>query len=219
MFMCSPFHVHKFCLLYTSHDTYLMLPFFFIFTLPLQQQQQAETWRDKETLCDTGDSPTDSRLHKNLQGWESTSVTIATPSGNLWLNPQRIWLLISRAATVSRGVGAEVHVRGLAWVRDDHRPAVIYLCWLVALSSSVWVAHCSIIHQTDDWPWQDAEPGGVCVCVFCVCRERQIAKTWRGGFSGVCVEKIFSQRLLLRAGLRQRSFHHINCIQHSAFGV
>lgn len=90
MFMCSPFHVHKFCLLYTSHDTYLMLPFFFIFTLPLQQQQQAETWRDKETLCDTGDSPTDSRLHKNLQGWESTSVTIATPSGNLWLNPQRI---------------------------------------------------------------------------------------------------------------------------------
>lgn len=141
--------------------------FFFLSSDPSQRQQQAETQRDKETLCDTR-HPTDSRPHKNLRGWESTSVTIATPSGNLRLNPQWIWLLI-----VSRGVGVEVHVRALAWVRDDHRSVVIYLCWLVALSSSVWVAHCSIIHQTDDWLWQDAEPGGVCVLSVCVVRERE----------------------------------------------
>lgn len=57
----------------------------------------------------------------------------------------------------------------------------------VALSSSAWVAHCSIIHQADDWLWQDADPGGVCACV-CVVRERDTLqnKRKRRGFWCMC---------------------------------
>ena len=132
--------------------------------IPPRGQQQAETRRDKETLCDTR-HPTDSRPHRKKKTFDkrhhSNPLWEYAAQSTVDLTPDQ------PAAIVSRGVG--VHVRGFAWVRDDHRSVVIYLFWLVALSSSVWVAHCSIIHQIDDWLWQDAEPGGVRVCLKSVC--------------------------------------------------
>lgn len=101
---------------------------------------------------------------KNLRGWESTSITIATPRGESaahWAGGRDQPAAWSLEVWVSRSV-----LEVLVWVRDDHRPDVIYLCWLVALSSAAWVAlSYSIIHQTDEWLWQDAQPGGVCISV------------------------------------------------------
>lgn len=91
---------------------------------------------------------------KTFEAGETTSVTIATPSGNLRRSGSDSRLGDSDPSP--RDVG--VRARG----QQDHRLVVIYLCWLVALSYPAWVAHCSIIYQTDDWLWQNGEPGGVC---------------------------------------------------------
>lgn len=100
----------------------------------------------------------------------------------------------------------------------------------VALSSSAWVAHCSIIHQADDWLWQDADPGGVCACV-CVSWERGTHYKTRGReeVSGACVEiaKMFSQHsdsecMTASVFISLYKLHFIFCvwplIQRSDFG-
>ncbi len=53
----------------------------------------------------------------------------------------------------------------------------------------------------------------VCVCFVCVVRDR-LQKPEEERFLVYAWKKILSQRRLLRAGLRQRSLHNINCIQH-----
>lgn len=100
---------------FTLHVTlqeYLMLPFLKISTVPLSDSRKK---RHKETKrhCVTLEIVRLIQGHtKTFRAGKLTSITIATPSGNLWPNPQWIWLLISHTVTVSRGVGGEVHVRG-----------------------------------------------------------------------------------------------------------
>lgn len=124
---------------------------FFIFTVPpLSDNSWSETQRDKDTLCDTRASPTVSRPQKSLERWEIDKRHHSNPLGEYEAQSTVDLTSEQPAAIVSRGVGVEGSMWELEWVRDDHRHAVIYLCWLEALSSSAWVAHWSIIHQTDD---------------------------------------------------------------------
>lgn len=187
--VCSSFHSHTFCLPYASCDTSRVFnaAFFFYLHCSPQRRQKEETQKDKETLCNTGDSSTDSRPHKTLQGWEidknhhSNPLRESVAQSTVDLTPDQPH---SECLQRCRWWGPCERV---AWVRDDHRPVVIYLCWLVALSSSAWVAHCSIIHETDDWLWQDAEPGGVCVCLVCIVTERtKLQNVKKRGFWFMC---------------------------------
>lgn len=169
---------------------YLLLPFFFFISAVPVSSSRKKRHKETKRRCLILEIVRLIQGHtKTFRAGKLTSITIATPSGNLWPNPQWIWLLISHTVTVSRGVGGWGPCERVVWVRDDHRPVVIYLCWLVALSSSAWVACCYIIHETDDWPWQDAKPGGVCLCVclVCVVRERnKLQNVKKRGFWCMC---------------------------------
>lgn len=156
---------------------------------------------DKDTLCDPGDSPTDSRPHKNLRGWGNDKCHHSNPLRES--AAQRIWLPIGRQRSLSERCGCQCE-------RAAGSQACCNLSVLAGSSQLPGMGGTLLYYLSDRWlavaEWR---------------ARRCVRFVHQGNVYRVRVETVetFLQRVP-KAGTRLglRSLHYVNCISYSCVG-